>query len=82
VLQDIVPGAKAGQLKLFTDRTQALDSAWLVMEAIPKILPAKIALLGELNDALPPNIIIATNLSSYTLSEMIERVQHRERGGM
>jgi 3-hydroxyacyl-CoA dehydrogenase len=79
VLQDIVPGAQAGKLRLFTDRAQALQGAWLVTEAIPEILPAKIALLGELDGALPPDVIIATNSSSYTSSEMIERVQQRER---
>ncbi|SJX66682.1 uncharacterized protein SRS1_21013 [Sporisorium reilianum f. sp. reilianum] len=76
---NILPGTTAGELKLFTDRSKALEGAWLVTEAVPEILQLKIDLLGDLDSVVPPNVIIATNSSSYTSTEMIEKVQHRDR---
>lgn len=80
VLRDVVPGEPGpGELKVFTDRAKAIEGAWVVTEAVPEILQLKIDLLGELDAVVPPDVIIATNSSSYTSSEMIEKVTHRDR---
>lgn len=80
VLHDVVPDEPGpGELKVFNDRGAALENAWIVTEAVPEILQLKIDLLGELDDAVPPNVIIATNSSSYMSSELVEKVKSRDR---
>lgn len=76
---NILPGTPKGELKLFTDRAKALEGAWLVTEAVPEVLQLKIDLLGDLDSVVAPDVIIATNSSSYTSTEMIEKVKHRHR---
>jgi 3-hydroxyacyl-CoA dehydrogenase len=39
----------------------------------------KISLLGELDAILPDDCILASNSSSYTGSEMFEKVKNKER---
>ncbi|KAF7975426.1 hypothetical protein HWV62_9547 [Athelia sp. TMB] len=79
VIERLVPGGKRGTLRTFQERSEALKDAWIVVEAIPEILNAKINLLGELDKLLPDDCIIATNSSSYTSSEMFEKVVNRSR---
>jgi 3-hydroxybutyryl-CoA dehydrogenase len=66
-----------------------MKNAWIVFEAtrladtcgdpVPEILSLKISLLGELDAILPDDCILASNSSSYTDSEMFERVQNKSR---
>lgn len=79
VLKDLVHNGKAGNLKLFTDRAEALKSSWIVVEAVPEILNLKIELLGELDSILPFDVILATNSSSYTPTEIGTKVVHKDR---
>lgn len=46
---------------------------------VPEILSLKISLLGELDAILPDDCILASNSSSYTGSEMFEKVKNKER---
>ncbi|KAF9072421.1 hypothetical protein BDP27DRAFT_1320420 [Rhodocollybia butyracea] len=82
-LQDVisahVPNGRPGALKIFQDRSEAIKNAWIVVEVVPEILPLKISLLGELDAVLPDDCILASNSSSYTGSEMFERVKNKER---
>jgi len=79
VIEDLVKDGKPGTLKTFTDRSAALEKAWIVVEAVPEILDLKINLLGELDAILPSDVILATNSSSYTPSEIGTKVQNRDR---
>ncbi|KAJ7445115.1 hypothetical protein FB451DRAFT_1055860 [Mycena latifolia] len=74
-----VPGGKPGKLTVFQDRTEAMRNAWIVVEVVPEVLSLKISLLGELDAILPDDCILASNSSSYTGSEMFERVKNKER---
>jgi 3-hydroxyacyl-CoA dehydrogenase len=47
--------------------------------SVPEILSLKISLLGELDAILPDDCILASNSSSYTGSEMFERVKNKAR---
>ncbi|KAJ6514052.1 hypothetical protein DFH09DRAFT_1433050 [Mycena vulgaris] len=82
-LEDIicvhVPDGKPGTLSVFQDRAAANETAWIIVEAVPEIPSLKISLLGELDALLPDDCILASNSSSYTGSEMFERVQRKER---
>ncbi|KZV92272.1 3-hydroxybutyryl-CoA dehydrogenase [Exidia glandulosa HHB12029] len=75
----LVPNGSKGILKTFPNRAEALENSWIVVEAVPEILQLKIDLLGELDAILPSDCILATNSSSYTTSEMYEKVVHKDR---
>jgi len=79
VIERLVPGGSPGTLKLFDNQTEALESAWIVVEAIPEIRQAKVDLLGVLDQVLPPDVIIATNSSSFKASELADKVKNRDR---
>jgi 3-hydroxyacyl-CoA dehydrogenase len=79
VISDIVHDGKAGSLRLFSDRDEALKTSWIVVEAVPEVKQLKIDLLGELDSILPLDVILATNSSSYTPSELNAKVTHRNR---
>lgn len=53
---------------------QAVDNAWLVIEAVPEKIELKIATFAELEALTPEDCILASNSSSYKSSEMIGRV--------
>ncbi|KAF7318710.1 3-hydroxy-acyl-CoA dehydrogenase [Mycena chlorophos] len=74
-----VSNGTPGTLKTFQDRTAAVENAWIVVEVVPEILSLKIDLLGELDELLPDDCILASNSSSYTGSEMFAKVKNKER---
>ncbi|KAJ7241338.1 hypothetical protein B0H12DRAFT_1133730 [Mycena haematopus] len=79
VISTHVPNGKPGTLALFQDRSEAIKNAWIVVEVVPEILSLKISLLGELDEILPDDCILASNSSSYTGSEMFEKVKNKAR---
>src|SRR6201997_4381530 len=58
---------------------EALDDAWLVVEAVPEKLEIKIPLWGKIDDAAPADTIFATNSSSYPSRLMAEKVRDKSR---
>lgn len=46
---------------------------------MPEVRDLKIKILGELDAMLPDDVILATNSSSYTSSEVFERVKNKDR---
>ncbi|KZP17141.1 hypothetical protein FIBSPDRAFT_957472 [Athelia psychrophila] len=61
------------------DRAKVIKDVWIIVEAIPEILTAKIRLFSELGKVLPNDCIMATNSSSSTSSEMAAQVSYRAR---
>jgi 3-hydroxybutyryl-CoA dehydrogenase len=57
----------------------ALDDAWLVVEATPEKLEIKIPLWGEIDEAAAADTIFATNSSSYPSRLMAENVRDKTR---
>lgn len=51
-----------------------MESAWLIVEAVPEKLPLKIATFADLSALAPNDSILASNSSSYKTSEMLDRV--------
>jgi 3-hydroxybutyryl-CoA dehydrogenase len=57
----------------------ALDGAWLAIEAVPERLDIKISLWGQIDAAAPSDTIFATNSSSYASRLMDEKITDKTR---
>src|ERR1700676_2412463 len=64
------PGASQSNLKFTADLTQALAGADLVQENGPERIEFKQKLYGQLDELLPPDVIIASSSSGLTMSEI------------
>src|SRR6201997_183771 len=64
------PGASQSNLKFTADITQALAGADLVQENGPERIDFKQKLYGQLDELLPPDVIIASSSSGLTMSEI------------
>ena len=58
---------------------EALDGAWLAVEAVPERLDIKIPLWGQIDEAAPEGTIFTTNSSSYASRLMAENVRDKSR---
>jgi 3-hydroxybutyryl-CoA dehydrogenase len=74
-LTGVVPGHVSAQ----TDLAEAVDDAWLVVEAIPERLELKIQVFGQLDELAPADAILASNSSSYASRMLLDKVQRPER---
>src|SRR5271163_2740930 len=64
------PGASQSNLKFTADIAQALAGADLVQENGPERIDFKIKLYAQLDELLPPDVIIASSSSGLTMSEI------------
>jgi 3-hydroxyacyl-CoA dehydrogenase len=64
------PGASRSNLKFTADVAQALAGADLVQENGPERIDFKQKLYGQLDELLPPEVIIASSSSGLTMSEI------------
>src|ERR1700752_4191215 len=64
------PGASQSNLKFTPDIAQALAGADLVQENGPERIDFKQKLYGQLDELLPPDVIIASSSSGLTMSEI------------
>src|SRR5260370_35438366 len=64
------PGASQSNLKFTADIAQALAGADLVQENGPERIDFKQNLYGQLQELLPPDVIIASSSSALTMSEI------------
>ncbi|WFU45496.1 3-hydroxyacyl-CoA dehydrogenase NAD-binding domain-containing protein (plasmid) [Bradyrhizobium sp. CB82] len=63
-------GASQSKLKFTTDLAEALTNADLVQENGPERIDFKQKLYGQLDELLPPDVIIASSSSGLTMSEI------------
>ncbi|KAH8126213.1 hypothetical protein ACSS6W_000166 [Trichoderma asperelloides] len=61
----------AGTVRIFQDLDVAVQTAWLVIEAVPEKIQLKIDTFAELETHAPKDAILASNSSSYKSSEML-----------
>ena len=74
------PGASQSNLKFTADLAQAVGDADLVQENGPERIDFKQKLYGQLDELLPPDVIIASSSSGLTMSEIQKgAVSHPER---
>src|SRR3989449_1308551 len=64
------PGASQSNLKFTADIAQALAGADLVQENGPERIDFKKKLYGQLDELLPPDVIVASSSSGLTMSEI------------
>src|SRR6266516_5517077 len=67
---ELAPGASQANLKFVADLPQALAGADLVQENGPERIDFKQKLYGQLDELLPPDVIIASSSSGLTMSEI------------
>src|ERR1044072_1519352 len=60
-LTGVVPGRVFAE----ADLADAVNDAWLVIEAIPERLELKVQMFGQLDELAPADAILASNSSSY-----------------
>ena len=66
----LLPGASQSNLKFTADLAQALAGADLIQENGPERIDFKQKLYGQLDQLLPPDVIIASSSSGLTMSEI------------
>jgi 3-hydroxybutyryl-CoA dehydrogenase len=70
---------RLGRVAIATELEQAIEGAQLVIEAALEDLDVKQALFAELDDAAPPDTILATNTSALSVTRIAERAARPER---
>jgi 3-hydroxybutyryl-CoA dehydrogenase len=61
------------------DLAEAVQDAWLVIEAVPERLELKKQIFGDLDTIVAADAILASNSSSYASSNFLDHVRHPER---
>ncbi|KAK2734502.1 hypothetical protein FQN57_001666 [Myotisia sp. PD_48] len=72
-----------GEVKCFTidQKENALENAWLVVECVPESLKLKRSVIQELENLTSGDTIIASNSSSFTITEIMHglTLRHADR---
>jgi 3-hydroxybutyryl-CoA dehydrogenase len=76
---DQLTGVVPAQVSAEADLAEAVDDAWLVVEAIPERLELKKQVFGQLDELAAPDAILASNSSSYASRMFLDKVHHPER---
>ncbi|MBE1586576.1 3-hydroxyacyl-CoA dehydrogenase NAD-binding domain-containing protein [Nonomuraea angiospora] len=74
-----VPVTPGGSIAYELDQAKALAGAGLVIEAIPEKIELKKTVLRQIEAAVAPDAIIATNTSGIPISDMAVVMDHPER---
>jgi 3-hydroxybutyryl-CoA dehydrogenase len=72
-------GSRLGEVAAFEDLAEAVQGAWMVIEAIPERVDLKREVLGQLDELAEPDAILASNSSSLPTSLLIDKVKRPER---
>jgi len=68
-----------GEVRTTSDLREAVEGAFLVQEAVQEDLAVKQELFARLDAMCEPSIVLATNTSSFMLSELCKDVARRDR---
>lgn len=71
--------ATLGRVGTHQDLAGAVDGAWLVVESLPEDLALKRRVLAEVDGLVGPEVVLATNSSSFPSRELADVVSHPER---
>ena len=78
-LADQLNGVVPGRVSATADVGDAVDNAWLVIEAVPERLELKRQVFGQLDELSPSDAILASNSSSYASRMFLDKVHRPER---
>jgi 3-hydroxybutyryl-CoA dehydrogenase len=70
---------RTGDLEVTDDLRQAVDGAWMVVEAVTERIDVKTDVFGELDQVADADAILATNSSSLPSRLIIDKDRHPER---
>ncbi len=76
---DAIRETALGALSTSTDVTEAVDGVDLVIEAAPESMDLKKRIFGEVESAVTPEAILATNTSSLSIGDIASTLAHPER---
>jgi 3-hydroxybutyryl-CoA dehydrogenase len=68
-----------GNVSAVAELNAAVEGAFLVHEVVQEVLPIKQDLFVALDRICPGNVVVATNTSSFLLSDICRDIKHRER---
>ena len=71
--------AALARLSTSTDVSRAAEGVDCVVEAVPERLELKTSILAPLGERLGPEVLIASNTSSLSLTQLAEAIPHPER---
>lgn len=66
-------------LRTFTEIPEAVQNAWMVVEAVPEKLELKIETLATLDQHTPVDCVFASNSSSFKSGLMVEKIGNERR---
>lgn len=73
------PSSPGGSLRFETELTVALESVELVVEAVPEELELKRSVLGDVEQHVAADTLIASNTSGIPITALAEGLKHPER---
>lgn len=76
---DAIRETALGALSTSTDVSEAVDGADLVIEAAPESMDLKKRIFGEVESAVTPEAILATNTSSLSIGDIASTLAHPAR---
>lgn len=76
---DMVEGADRTAWSIHTDLAEAITGTGFVQESAPEDLALKRGLLAQIDGLCPPNIVISSSTSGYSMTEMATEAAHPER---
>jgi carnitine 3-dehydrogenase len=62
--------ASRDRLRFAGSLAEAVSSADFVQESTPESLPAKVAVLAEIDEAAPPGVVVASSTSGFAMTDM------------
>jgi len=71
--------AMVTRVRTVASLSDAVAGAFMVHEAVQEVLETKQAVFAELDRLCPPDVVLASNTSSFLISDIAERVSNRER---
>ncbi|KAG4443439.1 hypothetical protein IFR05_001118 [Cadophora sp. M221] len=72
-------GTHPGHVSFSSKLEDAVQNAWMVIEAVPEDLELKISLLGRVDRLVGKDVLIATNSAGFRSQELVGEVFHKER---
>ncbi|WP_167195925.1 3-hydroxyacyl-CoA dehydrogenase NAD-binding domain-containing protein [Brevibacterium pigmentatum] len=76
---DMVAGADRTAWSIHTDLAEAVAGTGFVQESAPEDLALKRGLLAQIDEVCPPDIVISSSTSGYSMTEMATEAAHPER---
>ncbi|KAL5314144.1 hypothetical protein ACEPPN_018568 [Leptodophora sp. 'Broadleaf-Isolate-01'] len=72
-------GTHPGHVSFSSKLEDAVQNAWMVIEAVPEDLELKISLLGRVDRLVGKDVLIATNSAGFRSQELVGEVFHKQR---